>query len=81
MEKNIKFVVLKMDDLLAIGAKDESFGAAMRFILDTYEEHRSVNGKNPSPQYLVCNEDEPYAEIVLDVILRGKRLRPEKYRM
>lgn len=78
MEKNIKFVVLKMDDLLDIGAKDESFGAVMRFILDTYEEHRSVNGKNPSPQYLVCNEDEPYAESVLDVILRGEEVKAGK---
>ena len=36
---------------------------------------REANGKPRSNKYVVCNQDEPYAELVWQVILMGERAK------
>lgn len=41
-------------------------------ILQTIAKGRDKDGKKMFNEYYVCNTDEPYADKVLDAILRGK---------
>ena len=37
-----------------------------------------IEDKVPENHYYVCNQDEPYADKVLDVILKGETLKNDK---
>lgn len=41
-------------------------------ILQTIASGRDKDGKKIFNEYYVCNTDEPYADKVIDVILRGE---------
>ena len=41
-------------------------------ILDTITEGRKKDGKKPVNSYYICNTDEPYADEVLEVILKAE---------
>ena len=41
-------------------------------ILNTIADGRKKDGKKPNNSYYVCNTDEPYAEEVLEVILKAE---------
>ncbi len=36
-----------------------------------------MDGSLPDNKYYVCNQDEPYAPFVIDIILRGEELKDE----
>ncbi len=48
-------------------------------IKDFKESLARLNGLRilPNNKYYVCNQDEPYAPFVIDIILRGEELKDE----
>ncbi|HGO9433322.1 TPA: hypothetical protein ACLBZ7_004297 [Bacillus cereus] len=62
----MKFVVLKVEDVLK--ATSASEGVVLEGITRKIESLRKKEGRNPDPKYYVVNQDEPYAEEVLNII-------------
>ena len=62
----MKFVVLKVEDVLK--ATSASEGVVLEGITRKIESLRKKEGRNSDPKYYVVNQDEPYAEEVLNVI-------------
>jgi hypothetical protein len=50
---------------------------ALAKIMWTIERGRDADGKTPFNKYLVCNQDEPYADKVLQAILAGEDAKME----
>lgn len=70
-----KFFVLKNADLkqfLDKHDKDEELLIALQKIVEGIKQMRVKQGKNPDNNYIVCNQDEPYADDVWDLILQGE---------
>jgi hypothetical protein len=76
IKKEEKYLVLKLEDL------DEYFNQFTKGIFATKDEQKIIDNltwkevireiKNNN-KYIVCNQDEPYAEKVWQVILDGER--------
>lgn len=64
-----KFLVFNKADLKKYLSGDEAY--TLECIQRTVERKRLDDGK-PLNDYLVCNQDEPYASEVLDIILSGE---------
>jgi hypothetical protein len=68
--KEDKFFVLKLEDL------HEYLTPEGRAQLDEISNYisamRKQSGREPHPRYVVCNQDEPYANAVWDAILKGE---------
>jgi len=64
--------VLKNSDLKAMCAKDPMIARNLEYVLSRYAYHRLTTGKDPDAKYYVCNQDEPYADQVLAVILENQ---------
>ena len=69
-EKEDKYFVLKLDDLAEYTTPEDR--AMLNKIAHKVSAYRRVNGKEPNNRYIVCNQDEPYAEDVWRVILSGE---------
>lgn len=69
-EKEDKYFVLKLDDLAEYTTPGDR--AFLDKIAHKVSAYRRVNGKEPHNRYIVCNQDEPYAEDVWRVILHGE---------
>lgn len=72
--KQPKYVVLGYEDLEKLPFVDQT---ALASLIEHTTRLRASEGRNPSPLYFVCNQDEPYAEEVWQVILRGERGKVE----
>jgi len=75
VEKEFKFFVLNLKDVekyLSL-AQHRMLGE----IADAIRQGRKNEGKVPENNYIVCNQDEPYAEAVWAVILAGERRKSE----
>jgi len=66
-----KFLVLKWSDLHE-HLTDQQFQGVTNAAL-AVEQGRTAALRNPRPAYFVCNQDEPYADRVLEVILQGEK--------
>lgn len=62
----MKFLVLKFDDILKMTSANER--DILEGISRKIECEREKQGRNPKPKYYVVNQDEPYAEEVLNII-------------
>ncbi|MEM5637251.1 hypothetical protein AAHB65_23240 [Bacillus toyonensis] len=62
----MKFGVLKIEDVVKVSTQSEL--AALRSIVRKIGVMRKEEGRNPEPEYYVVNQDEPYAEEVLNLI-------------
>lgn len=64
-----KFLVWKLEDL-------EKLTEAQRELIGVYgeiiKENREKDGKNPTPEYIVINLDEPYVEKVIKIMIENK---------
>ncbi len=71
-EKEIKYVVLKVSDIVNAGA-----GTAVKDVCSMINRKRKAKGKGPieDNRYILCNQDEPYAEKVWQTILEGERTK------
>lgn len=73
-----KYVVIKVDDMreyLPSSVIDE-----LTDILELIAEGRTCAGKQRYNNYVVCNQDEPYADDVWRLILQGERVKHDQDR-
>lgn len=64
-----KFIVIKIDDLLKY--VNSVFKLAMLDNdLHDIQTGRQADGKDPVPEYIVINTDEPYAPEVIEIMKR-----------
>jgi len=88
VKKEEKFFVLKMEDIEDYFARyqDGYFmndeGTKLHQAWDTVIkgicEMRKTYGKPAFNNYIVCNQDEPYAELVWQIILLGEKAKQKK---
>jgi hypothetical protein len=71
-KKETKYVVFKIDDLREY-FKSNLGGDQIGKIQQGIEKMRIRKGKNPYNKYIICNQDEPYAEQVWQTILEGEK--------
>lgn len=63
-------LVLKREDIInSLSLADRR---ALERIVDVIAEERRKIGKTPCPDYIICNQDEPYMQYVLSAILAGE---------
>ena len=66
-------LVLKIDDIEGALSKEQI--AQLDELCAYVRLCRSERGKDPNPEYLVCNRDEPYAQAVENAINNGENLK------
>lgn len=66
-----KFIVINRKNLGCLNETD--YGVFCNIIAQLAVNYEARNGKPLDHKYYVCNQDEPYAQKVLDVILEGER--------
>lgn len=44
-------------------------------VLEGIQAMRKSDGKNPTPRYWVCNQDEPYADMIIRIIELGEKAK------
>jgi hypothetical protein len=70
-EKQDKYIVIKIADMKAMhGPGHWNDIAQLQHILEGLARWRKLQGKSEN-RYIVCNQDEPYAEKVWQTILQG----------
>lgn len=70
-----KYFVLKNADLkqfLENYDPDDELLNALQDVVVGIQKMRIEQGKNPDNEYIVCNQDETYADDVWDLILKGE---------
>jgi len=68
-----KFYVFKKEDLDAVLDKNPLLAEHFAVIQSLVTLHRISRNKKPKNRYVVCNQDEPYAEQVWQLILDGEK--------
>ena len=69
--KEEKYTVFKNEDLAELIISDSRARIDFGRLVERYESYRRSKGKK-SASYIVCNQDEPYAEEVWRMILDGE---------
>ena len=46
-------------------------------VLKGIQKIRENDERNPHPRYWVCNQDEPYADMIIRLIELGERAKPQ----
>lgn len=69
-KKKEKYFVLKLGDIAEFLSKEKI--SELYTMAEHIHAQRKLIGKKESPEYIVCNQDEPYAEDVWRVILNGE---------
>ena len=62
-------IVIKEEDLKYLTANQIKYLDA---VLNAIADGRKKDGKKPNNSYYICNTDEPYADEVLEVILKAE---------
>ena len=62
-------IVIKKEDLKYLTANQIKYLDA---VLNAVADGRKKDGKKPNNSYYICNTDEPYADEVLEVILKAE---------
>jgi len=71
-KQNDKYIVIKVDDLLEATELSWQIKVAMSAVTAAVATVRRKSGRPKDPQYIVCNQDEPYADRVWQAILDGE---------
>ncbi len=73
-EKQDKYIVFKMDEVVYLSENNPDFEEAWEKIEDHIKALREFQKKPPieDNKYIICNQDEPYAEKVMQAILEGE---------
>ena len=70
-----KYLVLKREDLdnyFSQYTKETFTNAEEQAVIEQVPFFEVINGLNNKNKYIVCNQDEPYAELVWQIILLGE---------
>jgi hypothetical protein len=82
-----KYLVLKREDLRkffsqyqhGLFATDEEHevmnNVPFMYVLEQVANIRRQDGRNPEPKYWVCNQDEPYADLINRIIELGEKAK------
>ncbi len=71
VEKKGTHIVLKNED--TFNCLNVFENVVLCEILKKVSSYRELKGKNPFPEYYIVNVDEPYANLVLEVIKYGEK--------
>lgn len=71
-EKEDKYIVIKKEDLKELSLL---IMINLETLLRTIASNRENDGRPTDNKYIVCNQDEPYAELVWQIILLGERAK------
>lgn len=71
-DKEQKYFVLKIEDLRDVCDLEPLVARELEHVIERYTAYRKFCRKDHDPQYIVCNQDEPYAEKVWRIILSGE---------
>lgn len=63
-------IVIKREDVLKYLTDNQI--RYLDAVLNTIADGRKKDGKKPNNSYYICNTDEPYADKVLEVILKAE---------
>lgn len=77
-EKEIKFCVFKWEDIHYCRKMYEGFEEAWNTVCATIEAERNHQGKSNDNKYIICNQDEPYADELWELILQGEAAKPNQ---
>lgn len=72
-EKVDTHIVIKKED--ALKYLEETEQIVLEDMLNKISQGRANDKKKPNNHYYICNEDEPYADIVRGVILGGEAVK------
>ncbi|MCR4849792.1 MAG: hypothetical protein K5870_00900 [Lachnospiraceae bacterium] len=64
-------IVIKREDILKYLTDNQI--KYLDAVLNTITDGRKKDGKKTDNSYYICNTDEPYADEVLEVILKAER--------
>ncbi len=67
-----KFIVFNKKDL--VGLPKDQLNLLTNIDVQV-QLSRSKRGANQFPKYYVCNQDEPYAQKVIDIIIAGENAK------
>jgi hypothetical protein len=70
-EKRGTHVVLKVEDIE--GALDDTQQLEFAKLTSFIAGYRRAKGKEPYPEYIVINKDEPYKSVVMDALEQGEK--------
>jgi len=86
IKKEEKFFVIKQSDIdefydrhlstsfpAFLDDKAEQVSKWLTFLIADINKERIRDNKKIDNKYIVCNQDEPYAELVWQIILQGER--------
>jgi len=71
--KNDAFVVLKKKDLDVLCQNNPEFAENLQAVIREYVDHRCATRGHANDRYLVCNQDEPYADEIWLAIMNGEK--------
>ena len=73
-----KYIVIKMADLDKISKqmRQNNWDVHLENILEAIRILRDNDGRPTDNKYIICNQDEPYAEKVWQTILEGEDAKP-----
>lgn len=74
-EKEHKYFVLKIDDLRNVCDLEPAVARELEHLIARYTAYRKLCKKDPDPKYIVCNQDEPYADQAWETILHGEDVK------
>lgn len=72
-----KYIVIKKEDLDYVFDSHHFLKEMFGVIIHLVEIYRIVQNKRPHNDYIVCNQDESYAEAVWRIILEGEDKKNE----
>jgi len=71
-QKELKYVVVKIEDLQEYFNRYPDMAKVFDLILEGVTFLRARKGKYLPNRYIICNQDEPYADKVWQTILEGE---------
>jgi len=74
-EKQDKFIVISRKDIIAYCTWPEA--VELSTLLKKIQKRRLEDNK-PINKYIVCNQDEPYAKKIWQIILKGEEANEKK---
>ncbi len=66
-----KFMVLKYDDIEKVLEDSPYIGNYLDDLSEGVKDVRENEGRSPDPKYIVINEDETYADEVIEILKRN----------
>jgi hypothetical protein len=77
-----KFIVINKNKIMELAEKEKNLpdyskkATLLLRAIDCFcDAYKKYTGKKLNQKYYVCNQDEPYAKKIIDIILEGESLK------